>query len=486
VSKTFHTDEDFPSEQLNQFFTIFGQFVTHDISLSPTYSIANCCLAANNTQKCAPITVHRDSFYPNGKCLSFIRSITFCEALGCDTDPFNSITAYIDGSNIYGSDSANAVKLRTLRLGKLAVSNHSLLPVFNGAFVAGDSRAFENPALLSMHTLFTREHNRVAQIIHTKFPNWSDEKVYQHTRRLVVAEYGNIVFGEYLPLVIGTSSVFPADKVATQYKPGVDASVLSEFSTAAFRFGHSQITGKLERLDPYTGAFVGSSLLRFNFNNETVYKQNPDRGMTSIIKGLASQSSQKFDQFVTKEVTQFLFSLQTDNFQFGEDLVTRNIQRGRDHSIQPWLSYRNWCGCSTPDDWNVRPAEIDAIKWATLKTLYERVSDIDLFTGGLAETPVPGGTVGRTFACIITNQFTRFIQGDRYFFTHGSGVGAKFAPNQIAALRNVKMADIVCKTTSIAQMQRNAFLLPTAVGGTNAPVACTSAYNLDINIFFGE
>jgi hypothetical protein len=65
------------------------------------------------------------------------------------------------------------------------------------------------------------------------------------------------------------------------------------------------------------------------------------------------------------------------------------------------LSYRFWCGLPTPDDWQVVPPEISTTKWNTLKRLYLRVADIDLFTGGLAETPVPGGTVGPTFACII-------------------------------------------------------------------------------------
>jgi hypothetical protein len=239
-------------------------------------------------------------------------------------------------------------------------------------------------------------------------------------------------------------------------------------------------------LDPVSGTLLDSYLLRFNFDNETLYKQNPDRGMTTIVKGMTAQRAQVFDQFVTREVTQFLFSKQSDKFLFGEDLVTRNIQRGRDHSIQPWLSYRQWCGLPAFDDWNNRPQEISADKWSTLKRLYLRVADIDLFTGGLAESVVPGGTVGPTFACIIGQQFQRLVVGDRFLFTHSNNVGSQFTQSQIKAIKNVKMSDIICKTTSISQIQRNSFLVPSPVGGPNQAVSCSNAYNLDIISLLGN
>jgi len=378
VSSTFHTDQDVPSQKLTQLFTIFAQFVDHDITLAATYNVADCCATPSDTEKCAPITVSNDPFYPNGKCLNFARSLVFCEELGCNTDPMNSLTAYIDGSNIYGSNNGNATQLRSSSGGKLATSGPSLLPVVNGAFKAGDTRALENPALGSMHTLFMREHNRVAQIIQNKFPSWSDEKIFQHTRRIVVAEYSNIVFGEFLPQILGRADIFPPGVTSTIYNPNLDASIVNEFSAAAFRFGHTLLNGRFDRRDPSTGSLLDFYLLRFNFENDTLYKQNPDRGMTSIIRGLSSQSAQSFDQFLTKEVTNFLFAKQSDNFLFGEDLVTRNIQRGRDHSIQPWLSYRVWCGFPTPDDWQIIPPDITPDKWNTLRKLYLRVADIDL------------------------------------------------------------------------------------------------------------
>ena len=401
VSSTCHTDQDVPSQKLTQLFTIFAQFVDHDLTLAATYTVPDCCANATDTEKCAPITVNNDPFYSNGKCLNFARSLIFCEELDCTTDPMNSLTAFIDGSNIYGSDNGNLTQLRAFSGGKLATTSPSMLPLVNGAFKAGDSRAIENPALASMHTLFMREHNRIAQLIQSKFPTWSDEKVFQHTRRIVIAEYSNIVFGEFLPLILGTAAIFPNGALLTQYNPNIDPSIANEFSVAAFRFGHTLLNGKFDRRDPSTGSLLDSYLLRFNFDNDTLYKENPDIGMTTIVRGMSSQPAQTFDQFITKEVTNFLFSKKSDNFLFGEDLVTRNLQRGRDHSIQPWLSYRVWCGRPTPDDWSVIPPEISPSKWNTLKQLYLRVADIDLFTGGLAETPVPGGTVGPTFACII-------------------------------------------------------------------------------------
>ena len=52
----------------------------------------------------------------------------------------------------------------------------------------GDVRAAENPALTSVHTIWLREHNRIARELQMLLPNADDEELYQSARRIVVAE----------------------------------------------------------------------------------------------------------------------------------------------------------------------------------------------------------------------------------------------------------------------------------------------------------
>lgn len=52
---------------------------------------------------------------------------------------------------------------------------------------AGDTRASEMPELSSMHTLFVREHNRLATQLKRLNPRWNGEKLYQEARKIVGA-----------------------------------------------------------------------------------------------------------------------------------------------------------------------------------------------------------------------------------------------------------------------------------------------------------
>ena len=67
----------------------------------------------------------------------------------------------------------------------------------------GDSRVNEQPDLTAIHTIWHREHNRVARKLLNYNPYWTDETIYQEVRRIVIAEFQHIVYNEWLPLIIG-------------------------------------------------------------------------------------------------------------------------------------------------------------------------------------------------------------------------------------------------------------------------------------------
>ena len=79
------------------------------------------------------------------------------------------------------------------------------------------------------------------------------------------------------------------------------------------------------------------------------------------------------------------------------DLVSRNIQRGRDHGIPGYDKLRRACGMADILNGEA-PVEINAKIWRRLMRTYKNdPSQIDGFTAGLAETAPDDGMV--SFQC---------------------------------------------------------------------------------------
>lgn len=125
----------------------------------------------------------------------------------------NAATAFLDASTIYGSNEDISNQLRTFENGLMRTSFGDLLPVDHSCdffsnnstncVESGDARVNESPALLVIHTLFVRQHNRLAAKLARVNTMWDDETLYQETRRLVTAQIQHVTYREFLPAVLG-------------------------------------------------------------------------------------------------------------------------------------------------------------------------------------------------------------------------------------------------------------------------------------------
>ncbi|KAK3858002.1 hypothetical protein Pcinc_035774, partial [Petrolisthes cinctipes] len=233
VSLSVVNDVDNPHPDITLSVMQWGQFIDHDLTHTPIFRFNNrsgieCCEDEGRRlidpsflhPSCFPIEIpENDPFYSRlgRRCMNFVRSM-IAPRSGCTlgyAEQLNQITHHLDGSNIYGSSREEEELLREGRGGRLKVQERSLLPpdfeaeecesIREGlpCFRAGDNRVNEQVELTVIHTVWVRFHNIIASILAAQNPGWSDETLYQETRRIVVAIYQHIIYNEWLPLVIG-------------------------------------------------------------------------------------------------------------------------------------------------------------------------------------------------------------------------------------------------------------------------------------------
>ena len=110
--------------------------------------------------------------------------------------------------------------------------------------------------------------------------------------------------------------------------------------------------------------------------------------------------------------------------------------------------------------------------------LHRHVDDIDLFSGGMSESSLHGGSVGATFGCMIAEQFSRLKKCDRFWF-ETSDPFIRFSEKQLAEIRKTSLAEIICKNSdSITMIQSHVMDLPNTF--TNPRIPCKSLPTPDL------
>ena len=353
-------------------------------------------------------------------------------------------------------------------------------------FISGDIRINEQLGLISVHTLFIREHNLIADKVafhldaeddpdlNQAYAQFRDEYVpslnlgfepteeqirgefiYESARAVVAAKSQVITYEEFLPLLIGNEG---ADDLQVIDPEILDPSIAVEFSGAAYRLGHTLLSDQIRTVDSNG---TGSISLRDAFFTPDRISQ---QGADDILLGLSYQQSNDADHRIIDGVRNNLFGPPGNG---GQDLVAINLQRGRDLGIPGYVEIYN---ALNPDNPIESFDDLDAIFGADVAALFEEaypaIGDIDLWLGGLAEIPTQEGVLlGPTFSAIIGDQFARLSNYDSFFYTDQLANEDSFLSVVSNAtdtdLDNIRLSDVISNHVSNAELvPDNAFIVP--------------------------
>jgi len=375
----------------------WGQFLDHDLGLrdgTPAESLPIAYDAADPleefTNDFGMIEFDRTPAAPGGQA-------------GAPRQQVNTISSYIDASNVYGTTAERLEWLRTGTVDGRLRDNEATLLTDNGylprvtargdsstappmelmgalhgapdrAVVAGDARANENIALTALQTLFVREHNRIVAAL----PNvLSSSLKFEIARRVVGAEVQRITYEEFLPSVGVRLPRYRG------YDRRADATLSNEFATTAFR-AHSMVHGEFE-IDYEPGAYTPEQLALFKGWGIQLIDEpdeqalviplsvafgNPDLleavGEGPVLESLGGERQYRNDEQIDNTMRSVLFQvpkpgmadpsacqtpvIDPECFNGVVDLGALDVMRGRDHGIPNYNELRRAYGLAPRTD----------------------------------------------------------------------------------------------------------------------------------------
>lgn len=422
------------ASKFSSLWAVMGQFVDHDLDL----------VRAGGADISIQVPVNDVHFQP-GSFLSVTRAQTDPTTGAGTTHPaaaINSLSGWLDLSQVFGSSQATADSLRSHEGGHLLTSPGDNLPMPGGRFVAGDIRVGENDYLTSIQTLFLREHNHQADRVAAENPAFSDEQIFQTARAWTTAEYQNILESEFLPVLLGTGGTAHF----TGYNPAIDATIPVEFAGAVFRYGHSTIEPEIEH-QANDGTVLNSKSLATDFIDSPSAALGFG-GMDALLRAQASDTANQLDAKIIPELRNFL----VDGGPIS-DLGAINLKRGDDLGLPHYNEARAELGFQPLNSFNQFADQATA---NSLSTAYHGdLAAVDLFTGILAERDVQGGQLGQVGAKVIASTFSDLINGDRFWFENPT-VG--FTPAELKTIHDTSMSDLILRNTDTTDLQTSAFI----------------------------
>nr|CAD7426504.1 unnamed protein product [Timema monikensis] len=502
----------------------WGQFLDHDLDhatpsvSSESWDGIDCKRSCDYAAPCFPMEVPpNDPRIKNRRCIDFIRSSSICGSGQTSVlfdavmprEQINQLTSYIDASQVdharnnfniqcmsFSKEVAQDLReFRTnyghLREGTKLPGGKPFLPLADaqpndcrrdptesefGCFLAGDIRSNEQLGLLAMHTIWMREHNRVATQLRQINPHWDGDMLYHEARKVVGAQMQHITYKHWLPNILGDEGMFMIGPYEG-YDPTVNPSIANVFATAALRFGHSLINPVLHRLNK-TFQTIPEGDVPLHKAFFAPWRLIQEGGVDPLLRGLFTVPAKLKTphENLNTELTEHLFQVA---HAVALDLAAMNIQRGRDHGIPGYNDWRKYCNLSEAETFDDLRNEISSESVRnTLKELYGHPGNIDVWVGGILEDQMDGAKIGPTFRCLLVEQFKRLRAGDRFWYENPS----VFKPEQLTQIKQSTLSSVLCNNgDDISDITHDVFVLPAEQ--PSRLVSCTEVRQMDLRFW---
>jgi hypothetical protein len=351
----------------------------------------------------------------------------------------NTETHWWDASQIYGSDQETQNAIRTFKDGKLKIGADGRLLADEGEPGIDLTGFNENYwfGLSCLHTLFTKEHNAICDVLRRENPRWDDQRLFDTAWLINAALMAKIHTVEWTPGIVNTPALWMAMNV--NWSGIFGQNLKDRFG----RLGDSEIfSGIMGSPQEHHGA-------RFQLTEEfvSVYRMHPllrdDWGIYSRETG-EQLAQHEFVELQGRHTRPFM-----DNHEVGDliysmgvqhpgqiclhnypralqrferidgelmDLATLDVLRDRERGVPRYNDFREEMRMP-----RVRSFEelTDNPQWAEeIRRVYNNdIDKVDLQVGMYAEPLPPGFGFSDTAFRVFILMASRRLKSDRFFTT---------------------------------------------------------------------
>uniref|UniRef100_A0A8D2N9E8 NAD(P)H oxidase (H2O2-forming) n=1 Tax=Zonotrichia albicollis TaxID=44394 RepID=A0A8D2N9E8_ZONAL len=364
----------------------------------------------------------------------------------------NGVTGWLDGSSIYGPSHSWSDALRSFQGGQLAAGPNGSLPRQTdgrvpmwkaldpstgqggpqGIYDLGSAWGNESPFLQAESIAWFRYHNHVAAALAQQHPAWSDEDLFQHARKRVIATFQSIVLYEWLPTLLGTQ--VPEYQ---GYQQHLDPSLSPEFVAAARQFLATMVPpGVYKSVCKYDKIYILGIICSSHACQSPGLQKAED--VDELLLGMSSQIAEREDNIVVEDLQDFWYG----PLKYSRtDFVASWIQRGRDFGLPTYNQARQHFGLEPLQNWSSLAPHLEPQVLRKVAALYgNNLAGLELLPGGMLEAD------GSLFSTIILEQFLRLRDGDRFWFENTKN--GLFTEEEIREIRNTTFHDVLTSVTS--------------------------------------